>query len=155
MCPREGFSLIELIVVMTIISILAAVLTPYMIKTLDSRAKEVGVINAVRAIQTALEMYASGRTDNATYPVDVDIITATVNSLANLVSPAIINPFNNKRYLEVVKEDNNKFYLSTDTATIIPGLIIYEVSPDGKSYTLTPYGADANVIYRLILTGGR
>lgn len=155
MGTREGFSLIELTIVMTIISILAGILIPYMIKTLDSRAKEVGVVNAVRAIQTALEMYASKQTDAVFYPTDAGVITATINSLADLVSPAMVNPFNNKRYLEVVKEDGNKFYLSTDTATIIPGLIIYEVSPDGKSYTLTPYGADANVLHNLILTGGR
>jgi type II secretory pathway pseudopilin PulG len=125
----------------TIIGILATVLTPYILKTADNKARELGVINAVRAIQTALEMYAEKQTSAPFYPTDLDILTATVNSLASLVSPAIVNPFNNKRYLAAVyKKDDSTFYLGVEpgTETIVPGVILYEVSPEGKSYILTP-----------------
>jgi len=143
---------------MAIIGILATVLIPYIWKTADNKARELGVINAVRAIQTALEIYAEKQTSAPFYPTDLDIITATVNSLASLVSPAIVNPFNNKRYLTAAyKKDDSTFYLGVEpeTETIIPGLILYKVSPDGRSYTLTPYGANATVIRNLILTGNR
>jgi len=142
----------------TIIGILATVLTPYILKTADNKARELGVINAVRAIQTALEMYAEKQTSAPFYPTDLDILTATVNSLASLVSPTIVNPFNNKRYLTAVyKKDDSTFYLGVEpgTETIVPGVILYEVSPEGKSYILTPYGANATVIHNLILTGNR
>lgn len=153
---RGGFSLIELVVAMTVISILLMTLVPYFIKTADNRARELGVINAARAIQTTLEMYASSQTNIPYYPTSLEIITATVNSLASLVSPAMVNPFNGKRYLSsVYKEDESIFYLGADTATIAPGLIIYQVSPEGKSYTLIPYGANATVLPNNILTGGR
>ena len=59
---------------MTIIGILATVLTPYILKTADNKARELGVINAVRAIQTALEMYAEKQTSAPFYPTDLDIL---------------------------------------------------------------------------------
>lgn len=149
---KEGFTLIELMIVIAVIGILAAVLIPYTFRAQD-RARETGVQNAARAIQTGLEMYASNQTTAPWYPNSGDAITNTATGLASLVSPAPKNPFNGVEYLTTVGSgDAGVFYLGNDSATIAPGVIKYET--DGDSYTLTLYGAKLNIIGNPI-AGGR
>ncbi|MGC8970591.1 MAG: type II secretion system protein [bacterium] len=147
---REGFTLIELMIVIAVIGILAAVLIPYTFRAQD-RARETGVMNAARAIQTGLEMYASNRVTAPWYPDTKDDITNTSTGLAGLVSPAPKNPFNGEEYLSKVEGSSPTFYLGT-TATVAPGVIKYETN--GNSYTLTLYGARGATL-PLQLTGGR
>lgn len=149
---KEGFTLIELMIVIAVIGILAAVLIPYTFRAQD-RARETGVQNAARAIQTGLEMYASNQTSAPWYPNSEDDITNTDTGLASLVSPAPKNPFNRKEYLvSVGAGSNTTFYLGNDTAAIAPGVIKYEADYD--SYTLTLYGAQSKTIGNPIV-GGR
>jgi|GEM_PF-715983 len=144
---REGFTLIELMIVIAVIGILAAVLIPYTFRA-QERARETGVVNAARAIQTGLEMYASNRVSAPWYPIKVDEITSTSNTgLAGLVSPAPKNPFNGKDYLLNITATgggtSTSFYLgvtNAGTATVEAGVILYQT--DGNSYTLTLYGAN-------------
>ena len=150
---KEGFTLIELMIVIAVIGILAAVLIPYTFRAQD-RARETGVLNAARAIQTGLEMYASNRTGSPWYPND----TASIPSLTTLVSPLPKNPFNGKGYLEVFSPNTggsfSTFYLGTDSSATSAGVIKYEVDANGNSYTLTPYGAQSNTLGSP-LAGGR
>ena len=152
---KEGFTLIELMIVIAVIGILAAVLIPYTFRAQD-RARETGVQNAARAIQTGLEMYASNRTSAPWYPTTSEQITNTTgNALAALVSPAPKNPFNGEGYLDKVAGvggTNTTFYLSTSDASVGAGVIVY--TTDGNSYTLTLYGAGGATL-PLKLTGGR
>ena len=150
---KEGFTLIELMIVIAVIGILAAVLIPYTFRAQD-RARETGVQNAARAIQTGLEMYASNQTSAPWYPTTSEQITNTTgNALAALVSPAPKNPFNGLGYLtDVAEGTNTTFYLGTSTATVGAGVIVY--TTDGNSYTLTLYGARGATL-PLQLTGGR
>lgn len=150
---KEGFTLIELMIVIAVIGILAAVLIPYTFRAQD-RARETGVQNAARAIQTGLEMYASNRTSAPWYPTTSEQITNTTgNALAALVSPAPKNPFNGLGYLtDVAGGTNTTFYLGTSATTVEAGVIKYET--DGNSYTLTLYGAGGATL-PLKLTGGR
>ncbi len=60
----KGFSLIEVLVVVVIISILAAVVVPRIMDEPD-RARVVRAEQDIRALVTALNLY---RLDNATYP---------------------------------------------------------------------------------------
>ena len=60
----KGFSLIEVLVVVAIISILAAVVVPRIMDEPD-RARVVRAEQDIRALVTALNLY---RLDNATYP---------------------------------------------------------------------------------------
>ena len=149
---KEGFTLIELMIVIAVIGILAAVLIPYTFRAQD-RARETGVQNAARAIQTGLEMYASNRVTAPWYPESASDITNTTvaNSLASLVTPAPKNPFTGKGYLVVVSGDNPS-YLSVATSTAAPGVIKYEA--DNDSYTLTLYGAQSQTL-GAPLVGGR
>jgi prepilin-type N-terminal cleavage/methylation domain-containing protein len=149
---KEGFTLIELMIVIAVIGILAAVLIPYTFRAQD-RARETGVQNAARAIQTGLEMYASNRTSAPWYPTTSEQITNTTgNALAALVSPAPKNPFNGKGYLVDIGEASPTFYLGTSDASVGAGVIVY--TTDGNSYTLTLYGARGATL-PLQLTGGR
>jgi len=150
---KEGFTLIELMIVIAVIGILAAVLIPYTFRAQD-RARETGVQNAARAIQTGLEMYASNQTKYPWYPTTASDIKDTNTGLAALVSPAPKNPFNGKGYLVDIGGTNTPFYLgvTASTATVEAGVIKYET--DGNSYTLTLYGARGATL-PLQLTGGR
>jgi prepilin-type N-terminal cleavage/methylation domain-containing protein len=148
---KEGFTLIELMIVIAVIGILAAVLIPYTFRAQD-RARETGVQNAARAIQTGLEMYASNQTKYPWYPTTASDITDTNTGLAALVSPAPKNPFNGKGYLVDIGGTNTTFYLGTSATTVGAGVIVY--TTDGNSYTLTLYGAGGATL-PLQLTGGR
>ncbi len=151
---REGFTLIELMIVIAVIGILAAVLIPYTFRAQD-RARETGVVNAARAIQTGLEMFASNQVGAPWYPDDISEITSTSNTgLAGMVSPAPKNPFNGYSYLDstYIVEGTGVFYLGTTSATDLKGVIKYEY--DNDSYTLTPYGANSLPLPQ-VLTGGR
>ena len=144
---KEGFTLIELMIVIAVIGILAAVLIPYTFRAQD-RARETGVQNAARAIQTGLEMYASNQTSASWYPST----TTAIKSLTTLVTPAPKNPFNGTEYLNNVAGDTSPFYLSVSTGTAAPGVIEYQT--DGNSYTLILYGAQSQIL-GAPLVGGR
>lgn len=146
---REGFTLIELMIVIAVIGILAAVLIPYTFRA-QERARETGVQNAARAIQTGLEMYASNQTGAPWYPTATD----DVKSLTSLVVPEPKNPFNGKSYLLDVHQVNTatQFYLGAASAAADKGVIFYET--DGSSYTLILYGAQSQTL-GAPLTGGR
>lgn len=143
---REGFTLIELMIVIAVIGILAAVLIPYTFRAQD-RARETGVVNAARAIQTGLEMYASNQISAPWYP-DSD---AKIKSLTALVSPIPMNPFSQTSYLTLVTAvtSTNHFILG-GSATTEKGVIEYVT--DGNSYTLILYGANGSLNREL--TGG-
>ena len=73
---HQGFSLIEVLVVVVIISILAAVVVPRIMDEPD-RARVVRAEQDIRALVTALNLY---RLDNAIYPT-------TEQGLSALVAP--------------------------------------------------------------------
>ena len=143
---KEGFTLIELMIVIAVIGILAAVLIPYTFRAQD-RARETGVQNAARAIQTGLEMYASNQIGFPWYPNDAD----KIKSLTAYVSPVPKNPFTNTGYLDAVDSGTSPFYLGGNTSTA-PGVIKYET--DGNSYTLILYGSQSQTL-GAPLVGGR
>lgn len=153
---KEGFTLIELMIVIAVIGILAAVLIPYTFRAQD-RARETGVQNAARAIQTGLEMYASNRVTAPWYPEAALDITNDTTGLASMVSPAPKNPFTGEGYLQTIKPNTGTalvFILSDSTATGTdhPGTIEYQT--DGSSYTLILYGAQGTNRINTIV-GGR
>jgi len=150
---KEGFTLIELMIVIAVIGILAAVLIPYTFRAQD-RARETGVLNAARAIQTGLEMYASNRTTAPWYPTKNDSSSIGIQSLTTLVSPLPNNPFSATGYLSVVTGNTSPFVLGgTATGSNNPGVIEYQT--DGNSYTLIPYGAQGTNQLGNPLAGGR
>ena len=77
----EGFTLVELLIVVAIIGIIAGIAIPNLLVALD-RSKQKRTMADMRSIGSAVEAYA---VDNSTYPVAVDAAT-----LALQISPAQI-----------------------------------------------------------------
>ncbi len=73
---QTGFTLIEIMVVVIIISILSALVAPQFFNKLD-QAKEIAVQNDLKAISSQMAMY---RLDNYNYPSTGDGINALVSS---------------------------------------------------------------------------
>jgi len=69
---QGGFSLIELLIVVTVIGIIASIAIPGLVNALD-KAKQVATTNLLRAFGIALEVYNS---DNSQYPLESNIVDA-------------------------------------------------------------------------------
>ena len=78
---QQGFSLIELLIVVAIIGIIAAIAIPNLLNAID-RGKQKRTMADMRSIGTAVESYA---VDNNVYP-----IAATSAILSGLVAPIYI-----------------------------------------------------------------
>ncbi|WP_164104295.1 type II secretion system protein [Candidatus Laterigemmans baculatus] len=68
-CQKRGFTLIEMVVVVLILGIVAAVAVPKMFNTADT-AGENATHQQLALLRTALEIY---RSENNTYPPGVDL----------------------------------------------------------------------------------
>ncbi len=74
-CGCEGFTLIEVMVVVVILSILAAFIVPRIMDRPD-QARQVKAKNDIRVIESALQLY---RLDNGFYPSGDQGLAALVN----------------------------------------------------------------------------
>lgn len=70
--PRKGFSLVELVVVVLIIGILAAVAAPKMFDTAND-ARQNGTRQSLGVLRDAIELY---KTQNGSYPPAATLTTA-------------------------------------------------------------------------------
>lgn len=103
---NKGFTLIEVMVVMVILGILAAIIVPKIMNRPD-QAREVAARNDIHSIMSALKLY---RLDNGQYPT-------TSQGLKALVQKPQTDPIppDWHRYLSQVPKDpwgNNYLYLS-------------------------------------------
>ncbi len=92
---QRGFSLIEIMVVVVIIGLLAAIIAPNVIGNID-RALVTRAQSDVRSIETALNLY---RLDNFRYPTTDQGLQALVTNPGEATAP------NWKRYLDSVPSD--------------------------------------------------
>jgi general secretion pathway protein G len=120
---QRGFTLIEIMVVVVILSVLGALVVPQIIDKVDV-AKVKRAQSDIRAIQTALDLY---RLDNFKYPTTEQGLQALVKQP---VDPTITN-YAASGYLKSLPKDpwgNVYIYAS-------PG-------GDGRDYEITTYGRD-------------
>lgn len=98
---QRGFTLIEIMVVVVIIGLLAAIVAPNLIGNID-RAAVARAKGDLRSIETALNLY---RLDNFRYPNTDEGLRALVDSPGDSVAP------NWKQYLRSVPVDpwNNEY----------------------------------------------
>ncbi|MGQ0813163.1 MAG: type II secretion system major pseudopilin GspG [Gemmatimonadota bacterium] len=75
-CPRDGFTLIEVLVVIAVISVLAALVAPNVFGHLGT-AKDAAARSQIEMLSAALDAY---RLDNARYPTTEQGFDALVNA---------------------------------------------------------------------------
>lgn len=117
----EGYTLTEILVVMTIIALLAAVLTPGLFGQLG-RARAKAAQMQLESVAAAVEMFHS---DVGRYP------TSSEGLASLLVAPANTDGWSGP-YLK-----NQKLLLDPWGHSLV-----YQTGQTGKSYTITSLGAD-------------
>ena len=118
---RQGFTLIEIMIVVVIVGILVALVVPNIVGRSD-QARRVAVENDLRAIATALDLY---RADNGVYPSTDQGLRALVEKPAGYPEPKRWGPEPYLRRLPLDQWDNEFLYVSA-----------------GRSFELKSMGAD-------------
>jgi len=120
---QRGFTLIEIMVVVVILSVLGALVVPQIIDKVDV-AKVKRAQSDIRAIQTALDLY---RLDNFKYPTTEQGLQALVKQPAD---PSLTNYAPNGYLKSLPKDPWGNVYQYASPGT------------DGRDYDITTYGRD-------------
>jgi len=121
---RQGFTLIELVVVVLILGIIGAIAAPKMLNTMAS-ARTNSAKQNVQIIRTAIEMYKSQDPNNA-YPPAATLATA--------LQPYLKGPF------PVSPLTNNNANVNSSTASPL----VYSATGEGWIYNATTGDFAAN-----------
>jgi type II secretion system protein G len=125
----RGFSLIEMLIVITIIGTLAGLMLPNLLKSQD-KAKETSVKAVLHAFQTALESY---NVDTLAYPAGTNLSAKGLYDILatdGYLKTAPVNPFTGKAY-----EDGDE-----------AGKILYSLNSSTGLYTLTGYKRNGSTV---------
>jgi general secretion pathway protein G len=133
--PQSGFTLIEIMVVVIIIGLLAAVVVPQFLGRVDD-ARVAKAKQDIQAMQTALTMY---KLDNYSYPTP----ELGLKALAQKPDSATVKNWRPGGYLQHVNKDP----WGNDYIYAIPGTHggeydVYSLGADGKPGGEPPYDAD-------------
>ena len=121
MTREDGFTLIEVMVVVTILAILAILVVPKIVGRTDD-ARRTAAIVEIKNLEEALHLY---KLDNGIYPTTDQGLQALVTKPETGTVPRRWNP---DGYLDAVPVD--------------PWGNPYAFLSDGNTYTLKSYGAD-------------
>lgn len=122
---QQGFTLIELVIVMAIIALLAALVGPQLFRQLEG-SKSKATKAQIELFSTALDAY---RLDNGRYPRQEEGLQALVERPADLVTWA--GPYLRKR--ELPKDGwGHPFVYETPGKRATVGYDLYSLGADGK-----------------------
>ncbi len=131
MTKSNGFSIFELIVVLSIISLLSLIVVPSYTKIQD-HAKKVASQTNLKTFQTSLENYFL---ETAQYPaqtLDGEALYALLHDAGYLESPPI-NPYTKKAY---TSSDTNGKIVYQGTSTQIYSMEVYSKTGDTVDFSL-------------------
>ncbi len=136
MRSNKGFTLIELMIVVVIIGILAAIAIPNFI-SMQSRAKEASVKSNAHTVQLAAEDFAVQ--NDGVYATDLGAPTLpNGNTLQNLLPTTLKNPFDAAGNAVVTGAPTVDGEVGYDSAGLV-----------GIGYTIVGMGKDAQVVITL------
>ena len=138
--PVRGFTMIELMVVLVIMGILAAIIIPDYLSRLD-RAREVSAKANMHTLQLAAEDYAVESAGVYSSVIDA-------SHIANRLPAAFANPFTAQAGAGMAWEDRAS---PSAAPTLVPGIASYADSGN-VSYNIK--GAGRNGVLSLVLTTG-
>ncbi|MDR5695426.1 MAG: prepilin-type N-terminal cleavage/methylation domain-containing protein [Armatimonadota bacterium] len=123
---EQGFTLIELIVVVSIILILAALIAPNLVD-IEDRARRNAVIADAKALKIAFDLYFLNDTPPKNYPPTTEIPNYT--GLRNTLSPYVTLP--------PAETDANFTFSSYNATTSPPNYQLVIVGKDSAPTTVT------------------
>jgi type IV pilus assembly protein PilA len=142
---QKGFTLIELMIVVVIIGILAAIAIPNFI-AMQNRAKEGSTKANMHTFQLASEDY--GVQNDGAYASNA----GSVHSLLPQAGANFKNPFNQSVALGTAYEDRGSMVIGGGSAAAVPGITSYADSLNAN-YDILGYGKNAQLT--LVLSAGQ